>query len=171
MTDLVGDEAADRDRFKPASPVRQSADRPRHGGGPNDVVGLALSVPVSDAGGRLEPDPPTHWARGLIRVLQIMDSQVRELRRRALVASFLDQSDPHRGFSSAAKTGARPYIRMDPRVTRRLASISTRLTSMPDEQQEMLINWGFAAADAGPLAHLDAGLPAAPLPYPNRPLI
>lgn len=59
---------------------------------------------------------------------------------------------------------------VDNRVTERLAAISTRLTDVPDEQQEMLINWGFAAADAGILARLDADLPVAPWPYPERPL-
>lgn len=154
-------------------------------GGVYDNLGLETvwdiyrTVLVSDAGGHLEPDPDpsSDWARGLIRVLQIMDSQVRALRRRAVVDSFLDENDPHQGFFISTitdytrwKPGARPYIQVDPRVTRRLASISTRLTNMPDEQQEMLVNWGFAAADAGLLAHVDAELPEAPLPYPHRQL-
>ena len=43
-------------------------------------------------------------------------------------------------------------MEVDNGVTNQLAAISTRLRDLPDEQQEMLINWGFAAADAGILA-------------------
>lgn len=68
------------------------------------------------------------------------------------------------------RRGKRPYMTVDSRVTQRLAAISTRLVTMPDEQQEMLINWGFAAADAGILARLDADPPAEPWPYPERQL-
>jgi NTE family protein len=154
-------------------------------GGVYDNMGLepvwdnVKTVLVSDAGGHLGPDadPDKDWAHGIIRVLYILDSQVRALRRRAVVDSFNSQDDPHNGFFistisdySRWKPGKRPFMEVDNRVTARLASISTRLTDMPDEQQEMLINWGFAAADAGILARLDDDLPAVPWPYPDRPL-
>jgi NTE family protein len=154
-------------------------------GGVYDNMGLEpvwddyRTVLVSDAGGHLgpEPDPERDWGHGIIRVLHILDSQVRALRRRAVVDSFMAPGDLHDGFFISTVTdyskwrpGKRPYMEVDPQVTERLASISTRLTDMPDEQQEMLINWGFAAADAGLLAHLDKDLPIEALPYPNRPL-
>jgi NTE family protein len=154
-------------------------------GGVYDNLGLESvwdvyrTVLVSDAGGHLgpDPDPEKDWARGIIRVLHIIDSQVRALRRRAVIDNFNDDHDPHNGFFistisdySKWRPGKRPYMVVDNRVTERLAAISTRLTDLPDEQQEMLINWGFAAADAGILARLDADLPVAPWPYPERPL-
>jgi NTE family protein len=154
-------------------------------GGVYDNLGLESvwdvyrTVLVSDAGGHVgpDPDPEKDWARGIIRVLHIIDSQVRALRRRAVIDNFNDDHDPHNGFFistisdySKWRPGKRPYMVVDNRVTERLAAISTRLTDLPDEQHEMLINWGFAAADAGILARLDADLPVAPWPYPERPL-
>lgn len=153
-------------------------------GGVYDNLGLEpvydtfRTVLVSDAGGHLDPDsdPDRDWARGIIRVLHIMDSQVRAQRRRALVDTFTHGQDRRGFFISTISdltrwpAGRRPYMETDPRVTERLAAISTRLTAMPDEHQEMLINWGFAAADAGLLRFLDPDLPPAPWPYPDRPL-
>jgi NTE family protein len=154
-------------------------------GGVYDNMGLepvwddVRTVLVSDAGGHLgaEPDPDKDWAHGTIRVLHILDSQVRALRRRAVVDSFNSKDDAHNGFFistvsdySRWRPGKRPFMEVDNRVTERLASISTRLTEMPDEQQEMLVNWGFAVADAGILSWLDEDLPIEPWPYPDRPL-
>jgi NTE family protein len=138
------------------------------------------TVLVSDAGGHLapEPDPGRDWATGILRVLNILDSQVRSLRRSAVVAAFKNDTDPHHGFFISTITNLaewprpakRAYMAVDQRITDRLARISTRLTEMPDEQQEQLINWGFAAADAGLLAFLDPDLPTVEWPYPDRPL-
>ena len=154
-------------------------------GGVYDNLGLEpvwddhRTILVSDAGGHLvpDPDPARDWAHGVIRVLFILDSQVRALRRRTVVDRFSSDDDPHHGFFISTMTdysrwrpGKRPFMAVDPRVTRGLASMSTRLTDMPDEQQEMLINWGFAAADAGLLAFLDEDLPGGSWPYPDRPL-
>jgi NTE family protein len=94
------------------------------------------------------------------------------------VSAFKSGTDPHRGFFISTvseldkwpQPEKRPYLPTDSSVTRELARISTRLSDTPDEQQELLVNWGFAAADAGLLAYLDPDLPAAPLPYPDRPL-
>lgn len=154
-------------------------------GGVYDNMGLEpvwddyRTIMVSDAGGHLgpDPDPARDWARGIIRVLFIMDSQVRALRRRAVIDSFRSDDDPHHGFFistmsdySRWRPGKRPFMAVDHEVTTSLAAISTRLTDMPDEQQERLINWGFAAADAGLLAFLDENLPAEQWPYPERPM-
>jgi NTE family protein len=136
------------------------------------------TVLISDASGHIggDPDPARDWARGIIRVLHLMDAQVRSLRRNAVVSAFEDTNDPHDGFfiSTVSEFATwpvpkkRPYLDVDPVITRRLAKISTRLNEMPEEQQELLINWGFAVADAGLLAYLDEDLPLAALPYPNR---
>jgi NTE family protein len=154
-------------------------------GGVYDNLGIEAvwkryqTVLISDASGHLDadPDPGRDWAHGIIRVLHILDSQVRSLRRSAVVHAFEEPGDPHNGFFISTTSdlttwpaGKRPYLDVDPMITQRLAKISTRLNNMPDAQQEMLINWGFAAADAGLLAYLDHDLPDAPLPYPKRPL-
>ncbi|GAA0582584.1 patatin-like phospholipase family protein [Kribbella sandramycini] len=155
-------------------------------GGVYDNLGIETvwkrcrTVLISDASGHTDadPDPARDWARGIIRVLFLLDSQVRALRRSAVVDAFTNPHDPHDGFFISTVSDLRswpvpanrPYVDVDPAVTERLAAISTRLTTIPDEQQELLINWGFAAADAGLLAYLDADLPAVDLPYPDRPL-
>lgn len=154
-------------------------------GGVYDNLGIEAvwkkykTVLISDASGHLDadPDPGRDWAHGIIRVLHILDSQVRSLRRSAVVSAFKGK-DPHKGFfistvsdlSTWPAPAERPYMDADPTITQRLAKISTRLTDMPDARQELLINWGFAAADAGLLAFLDKDLPVAPSPYPDRPL-
>jgi NTE family protein len=155
-------------------------------GGVYDNLGIEAvwkrhrTVLISDASGHLDadPDPGRDWAHGIIRVLHILDSQVRSLRRSAVVSAFEDDHDPHDGFfistisdlRSWPQPAKRPYLDVDAAITQRLAKIPTRLTAMPDDQQELLINWGFAAADAGLLAYLDEDLPAEALPYPDRPL-
>ena len=155
-------------------------------GGVYDNMGIETvwkrytTVLISDAGGHLSPtpDPGRDWGSGILRVLHILDSQVRSLRRSAAVEAFRNDADPHRGFLISTIThldewpvpGKRGYMSVDPVLTDELAGISTRLTDVADEQQEQLINWGFAAADAGLLAFLDPDLPAAPWPYPNRPM-
>jgi NTE family protein len=154
-------------------------------GGVYDNLGIETvwknyeTVLISDASGHLgaDPDPGRDWAHGIVRVLQILDSQIKSLRRSAVVTAFKDTTDPHEGFFISTTTDftnwpkpKRPYMDVDPAVTQRLAKISTRLSNMSDEQQELLINWGFAAADAGLLAWLDKDLPVVDLPYPNRPL-
>jgi NTE family protein len=153
-------------------------------GGVYDNMGIETvwkryrTVLISDAGGHLAPDaePGRDWGHGILRVLHILDSQVRSLRRSAVVEAFKSDADPHNGFLISTMTDLaewptpekRPYMDVDQEVTERLARISTRLAVMPDEQQEQLINWGFAAADAGLLAFLDPELPAVPWPYPDR---
>jgi NTE family protein len=138
------------------------------------------TVYISDASGHIDADadPARDWARGIIRVLHIIDSQVRSLRRSAVISAFKSPNDPHNGFFISTvsdfrnwpATTKRPYMDVDPTVTAQLAKISTRLNALPDDQQEKLINWGFAAADAGLLAYVDEDLPVESWPYPdNRP--
>ncbi|MEV6268218.1 patatin-like phospholipase family protein [Kribbella sp. NPDC051936] len=154
-------------------------------GGVYDNLGIEAvwkryqTVYISDASGHLAADdePGRDWARGIVRVLNIIDSQVRSLRRSAVVSAFKSSDDLHNGFFISTVSDfrnwplatKRPYMKVDPAITTQLASISTRLTDMPDEQQEMLINWGFAAADAGLLAYVDHELPAESWPYPDNP--
>jgi len=53
-------------------------------------------------------------------------------------------------------------------ATTELANIKTRLEKVPPRVQERLINWGYAAADAGLRAHIDNSVePPADYPYPG----
>ena len=48
-----------------------------------------------------------------------------------------------------------------------LATTPTRLARLDDVVQERLINWGYAACDAGLRKHVDPSVPAAAgYPYP-----
>ena len=52
------------------------------------------TVFVSDGGGQMAPEPEPHedWARHAYRVLNLVDNQVRALRKRQVVGSFIDGS-------------------------------------------------------------------------------
>ncbi len=148
-------------------------------GGVYDNLGLEAAwkrcrtLIVSDAGGRMaaEPDPRSDWARHAARVLDLVDSQVRALRKRQLVgayragtrdgAYFSIRSDPN-GFPVPAALPCMPERAME------LAETPTRLKALPANLQERLINWGYLACDLGLRGHLDRGLPApTAFPYPE----
>jgi NTE family protein len=65
-------------------------------GGVYDNLGLETvwkrydTVLVSDAGGKMqpEPEPETDWVRHSVRVLDLIDNQVRSLRKRQLIDSY-----------------------------------------------------------------------------------
>jgi NTE family protein len=145
-------------------------------GGVYDNLGLETAwkryrtILVSDAGGRMapEPDPHREWAGQSRRVMDLVDNQVRCLRKRQLVGSL------RRGRRKGAYWGIRSdiahYRLADalpcPHVaTMKLAEIETRLAAVPALQQERLINWGYAACDAAMRKHADRKL-ASPVGFP-----
>lgn len=150
-------------------------------GGVYDNLGIETAwkqyrtILVSDAGGQLGADatPPPDWGRHLLRVLHVIDSQVRALRKRQVVGAFrtAERTGMYVGIRSELSDFPLPDpIPTDPDVTRRLASIATRLDALDDDQQEMLVNWGYAVCDAGLRSHVRQDLPPGVLPYPDRPL-
>jgi NTE family protein len=152
-------------------------------GGIYDNLGLETvwkryqTVLVSDAGTKLETEgePKTDWARHSFRVLNLIDSQVRALRKRQVVGSYT--ANP---ADANFRKGAYWSIRSDianyqlPNTlpcpverTLELAATPTRLERMDDELQERLINWGYAVADAALRKHVDPAIAApAGFPYP-----
>ena len=130
---------------------------------------------VSDAGGLMgaEPEVPGDWGRGLLRVLSVIDNQVRALRKQQVVESL--RTGDREGMYIGIRSELDGYpvadpIDADPGVTRRLANIATRLDAMPDELQELLVNWGYVIADAGLRSYVDREAGRGTLPYPDRPL-
>lgn len=136
-------------------------------GGVYDNLGLETvwkrcrTVLVSDGGGHAEPEPsPAHlWPQQSVRVLNVIDRQVRSLRKRHLVESYkLAKSEPmsalaRRGCYWGIWTPIEEYPVADPLVapgdrTAAIAAIPTRLAALSDADQERLINWGYAACDA-----------------------
>ena len=153
-------------------------------GGIYDNLGLETvwkryqTVLVSDAGSKLETEaePKTDWARHSFRVLNLIDSQVRALRKRQVIGAY--EANP---ADANHRKGAYWGIRTDianyqlPNTlpcpvdrTLELAETPTRLERMDDELQERLINWGYAVSDAALRKHVDPALAApAAFPYPD----
>ena len=148
-------------------------------GGVYDNMGLETAwkryrrVLVSDAGGKTAPegDPPTDWARHALRVNDLIDNQVRSLRKRQVIASF---GTTHEGTYWSIRSDIKKYAAggaLPCPVDRALllAAIPTRLQAVDDEVQERLINWGYGIADAAMRRHVDATLVAPrDFPYPGR---
>ena len=145
-------------------------------GGVYDNLGLETAwkacktVLVSDAGGQMaeEPDPDHDWGRHLFRVLSVIDNQVRSLRKRQCVEAF--KANEREGAYWGIRSDIADFHLADPlpaphAATMALATLSTRLARLDDVVQERLINWGYAACDAGMRAHVDHTL-AAPVAYP-----
>lgn len=146
-------------------------------GGIYDNLGLETAwkryqtILVSDAGGKLqaEEEPKSDWARHAYRVLDLVDNQVRSLRKRQVIDSF----------KAGARTGAYWGIRTDIldyglpdslpcpiNATLKLAETPTRLQAMDDRLQEQLINWGYAVCDAALRKHVSpAGDAPADFPF------
>jgi NTE family protein len=147
-------------------------------GGVYDNLGLETAwkryttVLVSDAGGKMaaEADPEHDWARHALRILDIIDNQVRSLRKRQVIEGY------KRGDRAGAYWGIRTNI-ADYKLadalpcpferTMELANIPTRLQKMDDEHQERLINWGYAVCDAALRKHVNDKLPRGAFPYPR----
>lgn len=140
--------------------------------GLQQVWGRCKTVLVSDGGGHIADNaaPPGDWARQSMRVLEVIDQQVRNLRMIQVVGSLSTQQ--RQGAFWSARTDIADYQLADalpcPRdKTSRLAAIATRLRRMDDVQQERLINWGYAVADAGIRRYWDPDVSApTDFPYP-----
>lgn len=146
-------------------------------GGVYDNLGLETAwkrcqtILVSDGGGQVESDEDPHrdWARHSIRIANVLDRQVRSLRKRQCIAAF-KRGRP--GAYWGIRTKIANYQLSDalpcpPEDTQRLADIKTGLSSLPDAQQEALINWGYAVCDGGMRRHLGAHGPPPKFPYPR----
>jgi hypothetical protein len=121
------------------------------------------TILVSDGGGKMaeEAEPKRDWARHMVRVLDIVDNQVRSLRKRQVIASFRDGT--RTGAYWGIRTDIADFARGRPGLvlplpcpidrTMALASISTRLQRLDPGVQERLVNWGYAVCDAALRAH------------------
>jgi NTE family protein len=128
-------------------------------GGVYDNLGLETAwkrrrtILVSDGGGAMGPQPkPKHdWARQAYRTLGVIDTQVRNLRKRQVVAGYLtnERDGTYWGIRSHAKDYGPPggSLNCPEDKTLRLARTATRLAEMDDTLQERLINWGYAICD------------------------
>ncbi len=163
-------------------------------GGVYDNLGLETAfkrystILVSDGGMKMSPDPDPHedWALQSKRILELVDNQVRSLRKRQLIQAYVDQlrTGAYWGIAShlvdyKLGTDQFGYLAANKpawKVTSDLAATPTRLAALESSRQEALINWGYVVCDAAIQAHAAASLkqidgleisPAAGLPYPQ----
>ena len=148
-------------------------------GGVYDNLGLETvwkrcrNVLVSDGGGHIpdDPDPPHDWPRHMLRVLHVIDNQVRSLRKRQTIASYrlgLRGGTYWSVRSDIDDYGLSDALRCPQPLTELLAATPTRLKKLPDTTQERLINWGYAITDAGLRRWVAPTLPAPTgFPYPE----
>jgi NTE family protein len=148
-------------------------------GGVYDNLGLETAwkryttILVSDGGGKMGPQPkPKHdWARHAYRTLGVIDTQVRNLRKRQVVSGYLsgDRQGTYWGIRSHIGDYGPPAgsLPCPDASALRLAQTATRLKAMDGKLQEQLINWGYAICDAGMRKSVepDAKAPAG-FPYP-----
>ncbi|MDQ4099549.1 MAG: patatin-like phospholipase family protein [Chloroflexota bacterium] len=151
-------------------------------GGVYDNLGLETAwkryttILVSDGGGHLAPqeEPARDWPRHGLRVSELLDRQVRALRKRQVIASYKlpsDQRDHRDGAywgirSDITHFGLNDALPCPVAQTIVLAETPTRLSELDARDQARLINWGYAICDAGMRAHVEKGLPPPPgFPY------
>ena len=164
-------------------------------GGVYDNLGLETAwktcktVLVSDGGGAMEPDGgrlgpfPGYrwrdWATQMIRVTNVIDNQVRGLRKQQTIEGYgaPEGSDQHRfgaywGIrSDIANFGLPTSMEAPYEETLELAKVATRLARLDAATQELLVNWGYAICDTAMRKWVDDSLPPPPgFPYPGHPL-
>jgi NTE family protein len=149
-------------------------------GGVYDNMGLETvwknyqTVLVSDGGGKLGPEeePEEDWAQHSLRILELIDNQVRSLRKRQVIDSFVTKT--RSGAYWGVRTNIADYQLPDAlpcpfEATLELANTPTRLKRMDAALQERLINWGYAVCDAALRRHVDPAVSKpAGFPYPGR---
>ncbi len=147
-------------------------------GGVYDNLGLETAwkaydtILVSDGGGKMAPDPEPHtdWARHALRVNELVDNQVRSLRKRQVIGSYKARArqGTYWGIrSDIADYPATGTLPCPPAQIAALAEYPTRLAKVPDITQQRLINWGYAICDAAMRAHVLMNAPAGHFPYPD----
>jgi NTE family protein len=148
-------------------------------GGVYDNLGLetvwkrCATVLVSDGGGQMEPeeDPADDWVRHGVRTSSIIDNQVRSLRKRQVVGSFVHGLRRGAYWRIRGRIEEYPAKSMLPcpyEKTAKLARLKTRLAKLEPETKSRLINWGYALADAGVRSFVDKAHPAPTgFPYPE----
>jgi NTE family protein len=161
-------------------------------GGVYDNMGLEpidnySTILISDGGGKTQPEfKPLHgWVKHSVRVLELIDNQVRSLRKRMTFdgTCYPEKECHYRNREECAKTVAywstRTILESDqlkctphmtdltPEFQKELSKVETRLKSLDDNIQEGLINWGYISCDAILRTYYDEDLPIPEsIPYP-----
>jgi NTE family protein len=98
-----------------------------------------------------EADPKRDWLGHTHRVMQLMDNQVRSLRKRQLMGSYRDKirKGAYWGiWSDINEYGLSDALPCPAVKTQAIAATATRLKALEAASQERIINWGYAVCDA-----------------------
>lgn len=165
-------------------------------GGVYDNLGLETAwknwstILVSDGGQKMEAQgrPWSLWPIQMLRILNLIDNQVRSRRKVQVLESFRQSRffsqegdlEGHDLYALTTRRGAYWHmgadlsdynfgntIRCPDQATAKLANIKTRLRKLDPATQERLINWGYAACDAQMRLWIDPTLPPPAFPYPR----
>ena len=148
-------------------------------GGVYDNLGLehpwkrCRTILISDGGGHISDSghPRALWPIQVMRVMKVIDNQVRDLRKRQAIGAFdLDERDgSYWGIrSNIAKYHAPDKLPCPADATRALAEVSTRLWHTDATTQKRVINWGYAITDAALRSWVDTTVPPpSAFPYPD----
>jgi len=149
-------------------------------GGVYDNLGLEtawkdyLTIWVSDAGGMYaaEEHPHRDPVRHTLRILDLLDNQVRSLRKRQVIGSF--ECGIRKGaywsiWEDIAQFKVRTPLVCPLAKTEKIAKIPTRLEGLDAEDQEKIINWGYAICDAAMRKYggVDPRQEPTQFPYPS----
>ncbi len=148
-------------------------------GGVYDNLGLQTiweryeTILISDGGGHMQEQekPKRLWPLHAFRVLGVIDSQVRALRKRSAIDAF--KAGRQKGTYWGIWTNIADYrlpstLDCPHEATVMIAATPTRLGKMDAGIQERLVNWGYAVCDAAMRRHVDQSVPAASaFPYPG----
>ena len=139
-------------------------------GGVYDNLGLETvwkrykTILVSDGGGQMtfRGRVSSLWPLQAFRVLNVIDNQVRSLRKRQVIGSY---GEDRTGTYWGIRTNIANY-KLDDALpcpydkTLILAETPTRLKKLDEALQERLINWGYAVCDAAIRRHVDSSIDA-----------
>ncbi|MCP3958824.1 MAG: hypothetical protein GY719_13305 [bacterium] len=147
------------------------------------------TILVSDAGDSLDvlDALPFEWLSQAVRTLEVAMDQSNKLRRRELAEEFeleerrgvywgiskpiLDEKPRRAPEHPLPSEGPGAALLKDSERTRALGEMRTRLNRFIDEEQESLINWGYALSDARMRQYViepSAVLGQGALPFPDR---
>jgi NTE family protein len=108
--------------------------------------------------------------RQTLRVMNVIDNQVRSLRKRQLIDGY--QAGIRDGSYWGIRSNTGDYRLADPLPcppdkTRELAAVATRLSGIPEQLQQRLINWGYAICDTAMRKWVTPAAAAGSFPYPG----
>lgn len=135
------------------------------------------TILVSDAGDAIDVVDalPFDWLSQAVRTLLIAMDQSNKLRFGKLIEEYRreERKGAYWGISGPIKKrlegeGKKPELLLDSEETRELGNMRTRLNRFTDEEQEKLINWGYALTDARMRRWVVSRDSPGSLPFPGR---